>query len=196
MTAPAHPKMSQSNVPFPRRRTDELHKGRHPVPGARYFVTFVTQARVPWLRDASCAEAILAALRSWHDERDGVILCATVMPDHVHVLFELGQKLTTGQCVGRWKSEARRAIRYRHDWLRDFYEHHLRVEEAAEDYALDVFLNPYRARLVAAEQVWPYWWTPDMGRFRFSTQLNVDGTPPREWIDWPEDRFDHVAAGE
>ncbi len=118
------------------------------------------------------------------------------MPDHAHVLFELGQKLTAGQCVGRWKSGVRRTIGYEHDWPRDFYEHRLRPEEEAEDYALYVFLNPYRARLISGDKVWSRVWLPEPGMFRFASMLNADGTPPGEWMEWPEERFAPLSVGE
>ena len=181
---------------YPVRRTGELHKGRVSIPGARYFVTFVTHHRKPWLGQHPCADSVIAVLRAWHDEHDGAILAATVMPDHVHVLFELGQKLTAGRCVGRWKSDVRRAISFSHDWLRDFYEHRLLPDEPAEDHSLYIFLNPYRARLVSAGKPWPWWWAPAPRRFRFSEMLDVDGGPPREWLDWPDERFTKLAIGE
>jgi len=118
------------------------------------------------------------------------------MPDHVHVIFTLGTKLSAGQCVGQWKSDARRAMVYRNDWLRDFYEHRLRADEPVEDYALYVFLNPCRAGLIGADETWPWWWAPEPAMFRFTELLGANCSPPQEWIDWPDDRFKNLAAGE
>ncbi len=188
--------MADAPRKYPKRRTDELHKGRVSVPGARYFVTFVTEDRVPCLREQSVVQAVLTTLISWHEEHDGVILCATVMPDHVHVLFELGHRLTAGQCVGRWKSEIRRAQRYAFTWQRDFFEHRLLPKESSEDYGLYVFLNPYRAGLGDPDAVWPFGLTPDPLRFRFLSLRNPNGSPPREWLGWTEDRFAHLSIGE
>lgn len=181
---------------LPLRRTDELQKGRVSIPGARYFVTFITQYREPWLRAIQSAGAVLSVLRAWHEEQDGAIHAVTVMPDHVHVVFTLGARLSAGQCVGRWKSGVRRAGAFQHEWLRDFFEHRLRTEEALEDYALYIFLNPYRAGLVGANKTWPWWWAPEPQLFRFSENLNPDGTPPQEWLGWPDERFKHISVGE
>ncbi|MBI4622578.1 MAG: transposase [Verrucomicrobia bacterium] len=159
-------------------------------------MTFVTQHREPWLCAIQSAGAVLSALRAWHEEKDGALIAATVMPDHVHVIFTLGARLSAGQCVGRWKSDVRRACAYQHNWLRDFFEHRLRADELVEDYALYVFLNPYRARLVGANETWPWWWAPQLQFFRFSEMLSPAGTPPPEWIDWPDDRFTHISIGE
>jgi REP element-mobilizing transposase RayT len=141
------------------------------------------------------AAAMLAALRTWHAEHDGSILAATVMPDHAHVLFELGQLLTVGQCIARWKSTVRREMNYPGEWQRDFWEHRLRPAERAEDYALYVFMNPYRAGLIPPSEKWAAWWLPDPGLFRFSSELNTDGTPPSTWVDLPNARFAHLATG-
>jgi putative transposase len=55
--------------------------------------------------------SVLDALRAWHAEGDDAILAATVMPDHVHILFKLGNSLGVGRCVSRWKSAMRRPFR-------------------------------------------------------------------------------------
>jgi len=139
---------------------------------------------------------MLNTLRSWHDEKDGTVLAATVMPDHVHVLYALGRKLTAGQCVGRWKSTLRRAINFTEEWQRDFWEHRLRPDEAAEDYAFYIFMNPYRAGLIPATAVWQRWWRPAAEPFGFERHLDSSGTPQPEWLSWPEERFAHLKTWE
>lgn len=139
---------------------------------------------------------MLATLRSWHTERDGTVLAATVMPDHVHVLFELGQQLTAGQCIARWKSAVRREINFTEKWQRDFWEHRLRPDESAEDYALYIFLNPYRARLILATETWSSSWMPNPGLFRFAGALTPHGNPPSAWIDYADEQFSVLATGE
>ncbi|HYD82856.1 MAG TPA: transposase [Opitutus sp.] len=128
----------------PTRRTDALHYGRVSLPAVRYFATFVTHERKPWLPPAVAGMtcSALDVLRAWHAEGDRAVLAATIMPDHVHVLFQLGTRLTVGQCVGRSKSVARKNAGYEDGWQRDFWEHRLRADESAEDYALYIFLNP------------------------------------------------------
>lgn len=182
--------------PLPQRATERLHLGRVSSPGAIYFVTFVTAERTAWLGTESARAAMIATLRDWHTESDGEILIATVMPDHVHVLFKLGRRLDVGRCVSRWKSRARKAESYSGAWLRDFWEHQVRDGESTEDYALYIFLNPYRARLLPCDATWPGSWMPDPARFRFTSLLGPSGAPPREWIDWPDERFAGLATGE
>jgi len=181
---------------LPVRQTDNLHKGRLSIAGAQYFITLVARHRKPWLTDLRAREATLAVLRSWHAEDQGRVLAATVMPDHVHVLFELGDPLTVGQTIARWKAETRKGIEYAEDFQRDFWEHMLLKAEDIEDYALYVFLNPYRAGLLSAGHSWSGWLAPVPGLFRFTAALDGKGAPPREWIEWPDERFAGLAHGE
>ncbi len=166
------------------------------MPGATYFVTCVTEFRVPWLSDPVATEAMKNALRNWHDEGDGAVLAATVMPDHVHVLFALGARLDVSRCVSRWKALARKSSGYAGRWQRNFWEHRVREQAQEEDYALYVYLNPYRAGLVPQTAQWRGWWAPKPERFRFSGQLGAQGEPPAEWISWPEERFAELQTGE
>ncbi|SDS60917.1 transposase [Opitutus sp. GAS368] len=140
--------------PFPVRKTDNLRRGRITAAGARYFVTVVTEGRKPWLAVPTVGAAVLAILRLWQEEGRGLVLTATVMPDHVHTLFELSDTLTVGQTVARWKTAMRKVVGYAESFQRDFWEHRLREKEEVDDYALYVFLNPYLAWLLPADSVW------------------------------------------
>jgi putative transposase len=147
----------------PVRKTDRLHRGRVSASGALYFVTLVTAGRLPWLRETASAKAALAVLQAWQAESDGAILAATIMPDHVHVLFRLGEKLNAGRCVARWKTQIKKQSGFAGEWQRDFWEHRVRENERWEDYGFYMFLNPYRAGLVGAGETWPWWWVPKVG---------------------------------
>ena len=161
-----------------------------------YFVTFVTERRRPWLAPPEGCAAVLGPLRRWHAEPSGTVLIAGVMPDHAHVLFELAAGFTVGQAVARWKSETRKSLGYAHAFQRDFWEHRVRETEAIEDYGLYIFLNPYRAGLIRADQPWAGSWTPQPRLFGFTESLTAAGGPPQEWIDWPAERFAGLAHGE
>lgn len=178
------------------RSTERLHVGRVSAAGSIYFVTFVAAGRVPWLGKPAGIAAMLRTLDSWHGEGDGAVLAATVMPDHVHVLFKLGQRLDVGRCVSRWKTAGRRQAGYAGTWQRDFWERRLRKDESWEDYGLYLFLNAYRAGLLSQRETWPGWWLPDPRKFKFIEMLGPRSEPPREWIEWPEERFAGLAIGE
>jgi putative transposase len=181
---------------LPRRETEQMHLGRVSRPGAAYFVTFVTKDRASWLLAPAARDSLLAALRAWHAEGDGTVLAATAMPDHAHVLFELGRRLDVGRCVARRKARTRAGAGYAGAWQRDFWEHDVRTAALCEEYALYLFLNPYRATLLRRDRTWAGWWTPEPSRFRFMSMLGPGGEPQPEWIDWPESRFENLRTGE
>ncbi len=183
-------------LPFPIRQTGDLHKGRVSLAGANYFITMVTKGRRPWLASPDACRATLAVVQDWHAQKQGSVLAMTTMPDHIHVLFTLGVKSTVGQTIGRWKSAMRKETGYAEDFQRDFWEHMLRPGESVEDYALYVFLNAYRAGLVPYDRIWPGWWAPVPELFGFTSMLAPNGTPPLEWLDWPDERFAGLAHGE
>lgn len=179
-----------------RRQTERLHWGRVSAPGARYFLTFVTQGRMPWLATVAHRDVMREVLCEWQAEEDGSLLAATIMPDHVHALIELGDRLSVGRLVARWKAQAVRRCCHAGAWQRDFWEHRLRPEETTEEYGLYLFLNPYRAGLIPAAQNWEGWCCPRLAAFRFTCMLEENGTPPREWLEWPEERFAQLGTGE
>jgi REP element-mobilizing transposase RayT len=165
----------------PSRRTHHLHAGRCAVAGGAYFVTMVTAGRQPWLPGRP-AEALLEYLRGWHEAGAGEVLAVTVLPDHAHLLIRPARADALGRTVAAAKHVARSAAPRGVRWQRDFWEERVRAETGAEPYARYVFLNPYRAGLLAPEAVWPWTWLPFPGQFRFPAALGAHGGPPRAWL--------------
>lgn len=166
------------------------------MPGARYFLTFVTGNRTPWLASTTACAAMQRVMLTWHEEGHGALLAATVMPDHVHALIQLGARLSVGRLMARWKAQARRASSLTGEWQRDFWEHRLRPQEAWEEYGLYMLLKPYRAGLVATDRGWPGWCCPSPRLFSFTSALATNSAPPPEWLGWPEERFADLKTGE
>ena len=180
----------------PERRTQNLRIGRFSIPGAQYFLTLCTKDRAPVFTSKTEAQRGISALGQLKEAGDIDLLAATVMPDHVHLLFALSGKLTLGQAMAKFKNLARDRGRTAWHWLDDGFEHRLRPDELAENYGLYIFMNPYRARLIPLTAVWPLWLCPDSTRFRFLTLLNADGTPPAEWLEIIEAISVGLATGE
>lgn len=149
----------------------------------------------PWLAVPRTRDVFLAVLRTWHMQRQGRILAALAMPDHAHVLLELGDTTTAQQLVANWKAAMRRGAGYPETFERDFTGHRLRETENTEDYALYLYLQPYRTGLLKPDELWAGWWLPEAGAFRFSTELIGEGCPPAEWLAWPEEKFSGVTLG-
>ena len=115
------------------------------------------------------------------------------MPDHVHILMELGRRLTIGQVVGKWKTlTGKKLIGHGLSWQRDFFEHTLRPDDDQESCGFYIFMNPYKARLVGLNETWP-WWKLDRPReFAFSAMMKEGGIPQSEWLaksnEWRQTR--------
>lgn len=166
----------------PVRKTERLRIGRVSLPGARYFVTACVQGREPVLMVDVQLKRVLAGMDELTLAGDWRLLAASVMPDHVHVLFTLGERLPFDRVVAKLKSRARAADSVWR-WQANVFEHRLRADEDAEDYAFYIFMNPYRAGLVDMSRSWPGWMCGAGWRWRFEDGLSVAGAPPSEWID-------------
>lgn len=182
-------------MPLPERRTARLRWGRISIPGARYFLTLCTQDRTPVLNTSPAVDSILAALHDLHTT-DVDLLAATIMPDHVHLLFTLGDRLSVGQVTGKFKTLSRARGQAVWHWQQDGYEHRLRPEESAEDYGFYIFMNPYRAGLCSISQSWPWWVCPETSRFGFLQHRDSSGAPPPEWLGKIEAVAAIISTGE
>ena len=109
------------------------------------------------------------------------------MPDHVHLLFTLGNRLTLAQVIGSWKSTIRKNLPPSDTaqplWQANYFEHRLRPDESAERYAWYVFMNPYLPKLTSTDLTWPGWWTDGDIRWEFLDRALPGPTPHPEWID-------------
>ncbi len=182
----AFPREETGATPWSQRRTGELQRGRLSLPGARYFVTFCTAERRPWLAQPPARDLALTTLRSLHTSGDARIHAATIMPDHVHLLFTLGHRLTLPQVIGSWKSTLRKNLPLpdvpQPLWQANYFEHRLRNDESAERYAWYLFMNPYLAGLISTDRTWPGWWTEGDIRWEFLDRARPGPTPHPEWL--------------
>ena len=170
----------------PRRRTPDLLKGRVSIPGARYFITVCLQRPGGDLTAPSLARDLTELITALFAPPDAALLCATIMPDHVHLLLVLGPRLSLAQLVARFKAQSRRILPSGTTWQRNFFEHHLRADEPANDYARYIFLNPYRQHLLPTGKRWPLWILGNGADFDFLHQLDAGGCPPRTWLETPQ----------
>jgi hypothetical protein len=128
--------------------------------------------------------------------RDGDVrwLTGTVMPDHVHLLFQLGARLVLNRVVAKWRSYLSRAS-LNVDWQSNYFEHLLRPAETAESYAWYIFMNPYRERLVPLNEPWSGWWTDGSIAWEFLAHARPGPTPHPEWDEQFEERVRGLETG-
>ncbi len=174
----------------PTRQTTALRQGRQSLAGAVYFVTFCTAHRQPWLTSSEARRAGAAVCDELVASGDARMLAATLMPDHVHLLFALGGRLSLARLVAKWKARVRPALGGG-AWQANYFEHRLRPEEAEEPYAWYIFMNPYRSGLVTVEEVWSGWWPLPESAWTFLALARSGPRPQPEWLD----RYDATVRG-
>jgi REP element-mobilizing transposase RayT len=159
-----------------------LRRGRVSTPGATYFLTVCTDHRVVGLIDPRIAGRVLSEMQAAQKDEVWLVRCAVVMPDHLHLLVDLGAKLALGKAISRLKAKTSADLRgvglY---WERGFFDHRLRAADDVLDVFLYIFLNPYRAGLCARTESWPWFHCHSDDWVWFRDRLDEERPPP-EWL--------------
>ena len=142
--------------------TNALRKARWSNPRQIYSITSVCMAREKVFanyQNARLAAYVLNSKKLWPDAK---CLAWAVMPDHIHMLIELGDKEPLSLVVQRIKSLLAVAINQERNkrqpvWQRGYYDHAIRTDEDVLMAARYIANNPIRAGLVAKIGDYPYW---------------------------------------
>ncbi|MGI8561844.1 MAG: REP-associated tyrosine transposase [Luteimonas sp.] len=139
-----------------------LRRGRCSMVAQPYLVTTICRNRHPWFRAFPCAVAVAAVLHETKLWRDSRLLCWVLMPDHLHVLVELGASEPLSKLMQRVKAVTARAAnlastRQGPIWMTGFHDRALRRHEDARAVARYVIANPLRAGLADSIGDYPYW---------------------------------------
>lgn len=139
-----------------------LRRGRVSLPGQLYLLTTTTVERQALFADFHLA---CMAARTFNDPRllgDARLLAWVLMPDHVHWLVSLGERLSLDELLLRLKSASARrvnAVRQTQGalWASAYHDHALRAEEDVQAVARYIVANPVRAGLVRRVGDYPFW---------------------------------------
>ena len=178
-----------------RRRTGALRQGRLSIPGARYFVTFCSADRIVCLDTPEVIQSAIQVCQTLISHGDLSELTMSVMPDHVHLLFRLGERLTLARAMAKWRALVRRVVPPV-AWQANFFEHRLRPDEEGRLYAWYIFMNPYRACLVPCDVPWRGWWTDGVVKYDFLALARPGPCPYPEWLDNWETKCARIVPGE
>lgn len=138
-----------------------LRKGRRSISGQIYLVTTICANRDPYFNHAETARVVAAKVTEpdlWGDSR---LLCWVLMPDHMHMLIELGQARTLSALMRRVKSVSA-LVAHRctggsgQFWMPGFHDHALCEAESLRETAGYILWNPVRAGLVEVPREYPY----------------------------------------
>ena len=180
---------------FRSRKTDRLRLGRVSLPGGIYFITTCTASRRPLFASPANASTAKDTLESLATTQDVTWIAGTVMPDHLHAVFELGQRLSLDRVVAKLKGNITRALGHgpgAMPWQENAFEYHLRPTEEAESHAFYIFMNPYVAGLCPVDAIWPWWVCTSPARFKFLAQRRDNGCPQPEWVKEAEMLARHI----
>jgi putative transposase len=139
-----------------------LRYGRVSLPGQLYHITTVTLGRAPIFSSHLAARAASRRLNDRVLLKSSRLLSWVLMPDHLHMLVQLGDPDTLPTLINRIKSATARDInialnREGQLWARSFHDHALRADEDAQQVSRYIVANPLRAGLVKEIGDYPYW---------------------------------------
>ncbi len=132
--------------------TKALRKARYSKSGLIYSITSVCMFREKLFsshQNARLAAQCLNSKKLWPDAK---CLAWVVMPDHMHVLIELGEIEPLSLVVQRIKSLIAAGINQERNkrqpvWQRGYFDHAIRTNEDVHSAARYIINNPIRAGL-------------------------------------------------
>ncbi|CCQ10265.1 hypothetical protein PALB_11300 [Pseudoalteromonas luteoviolacea B = ATCC 29581] len=137
-----------------------LRIGRRSIANHYYAITFVCDCRQKRFTSLPFNKAIIQSLHRAAFECDTLLHTYVLMPDHCHLLVQLGT-VTLPDLVRKLKGLA--VVTARNNgltqrlWQRDYYERCIRNEEELLAMARYIIENPLRAQLVSNINNYPYW---------------------------------------
>ena len=142
--------------------TKALRKSRYSKTGHVYSITSVCMCREKLFSSYQNARLVAQALNSKKLWPDAKCLAWVVMPDHMHVLIELGEIEPLSLVVQRIKSLIATAVNQERNkrqpvWQRGYYDHAIRTDEDVLLAARYIVNNPIRAGLAVNIGDYPYW---------------------------------------
>jgi putative transposase len=165
----------------PGRGHEALRRGRWSSAGAEYFLTICTAERTTGLEGATMLPLVLGQAHCLTTDGVWHLRTAVVMPDHIHLLVTLGDHVSLGGAVRLFKGPLTAALQTHNiRWQPSYFEHRLRVSEDRLPVFLNVFLNPYRAKVVGPREPWKgYFCDAD---WQWFTPLTDGSSPFPEWL--------------
>jgi putative transposase len=141
---------------------NDLLKGRISSSNQIYFITTITNKRIPYFSNLSVARKVVGEMRKLHEDNLVQSIAWVLMPDHLHWIFQLGEKQDLFTVIrlfkGRSAKNANEVLR-RHGpvWQRAYFDHAIRDYEDIRKIASYMVANPLRSGLAENIGDYPYW---------------------------------------
>ena len=141
---------------------NDLIKGRISFTNQIYFVTTVTNKRVPLFSNYFVARKIVGEMRKLHDEIYIQSIAWVLMPDHLHWVFQLREKEALSTVMRLFKGRSAKHVnavlkRRGPIWQRAYFDHAIRDNEDIKEITRYMVANPLRSGLVENIGDYPYW---------------------------------------
>lgn len=168
-------------MPHPRGYS-ALRRGRYSTPGCVYFLTICTADRVKALTYPDVGAAVQQEILRMSSDDVWHVRAFTLMPDHVHLLAELGKFLSLSQAIARLKAKTKTALLARDaGWQESYFDHRMAASEPVLPVLLYVYLNPYRECLIKTSERWPWFYCHE-GEWRWFKDHLADSLPEPTWL--------------
>ena len=146
----------------PNRGHRRLRKGRKSIPNMYYSVTLAGRDRTPFLAIEGIPDIIFECFDWLEADNRLKWICVMVMPDHVHVVFQLGYKQTLPNLIQSFKRFTAnringRLVRTGPIWQTNYYDHGIRSDESLAEIIRYCYENPVRKGLVERPEDYPHW---------------------------------------
>ncbi|MGJ8649185.1 MAG: REP-associated tyrosine transposase [Opitutaceae bacterium] len=125
----------------------------------RFFLTICCAERGrEQLTLQGISDSILESVRYGHQRGDWWMHLCVLMPDHMHCVVSFPEmKGGMTAAISNWKRLMARRLGIK--WQKGFFDHRLRTDEAFDEKAAYVRLNPVRAGLCERPIDWPHIWS-------------------------------------
>jgi len=146
----------------PAEGTQRTRLGRASNPGQIYHVIAATKDRQPLFFRYDRGKFVVKALIRMQRASIATTVAYVVMPDHLHWLMQLHERMDLSTCVGNIKSYSARLLNASLGtkgpvWQRGFFDSALRRECDLIGLSRYIVANPIRAGLVEHVGDYPLW---------------------------------------
>ncbi len=140
----------------------QLRKGRTSIQEAYYSVTIATFNRKPILSTPKIPDIIFNCFDWLETDKRLKWMCIMIMPDHIHVVFQLGNKQTLSELIQTFKRYTANQInkqlqRTGSVWQKTFHDHGIRCHDSLNKMIRYCYENPVRKKIVGKPEDYPHW---------------------------------------
>ncbi|WP_352296889.1 transposase [Pseudoalteromonas sp. 20-MNA-CIBAN-0454] len=142
--------------------TNKRVKGRYSASKHYYAITICCHNKKSTFKDFNSACLVAREISFFTQNKSLQTICYSLMPDHLHWLFQLQSNVHISKVVGQFKSITtvklnRTLASNQKIWQPNYYDHKLRYDDDLINQARYIVANPLRAKLVQKVGDYPFW---------------------------------------